>query len=372
MTTQQPYRLIITGGGTGGHIYPAIAIANTFKERHPNAEVLFVGANGKMEMTKVPEAGYKIVGLTISGIQRKLIFSNLAVPFKLIDSFIKARTIIKKFKPDVLVGTGGYASGPMLLAGSQLNIPILIQEQNSYAGLTNKQIAGKSKRICVAYHNMEKYFPKNKIAFTGNPVRKDILNIDSKRNTALSNYTFSGDRKTLLMLGGSLGARTINNSILQGIEKLVEANVQVIWQTGKLYYQEIKEKLDTKRLKHVQLLDFIKDMDLVYAAADVVISRAGALSISEICLVRKPVILVPSPNVAEDHQRKNASALVDENAAIMVADAQAESILVDEAMKLLYDENRCKELSKNIAAFGKPNAANEIVNELEKIIHGTK
>ncbi len=372
MIAKQPYRLIITGGGTGGHIYPAIAVANTFKERYPDAEILFVGANGKMEMSKVPEAGYKIVGLTISGIQRKFTFSNVLVPFKLIGSYLKARSIINNFKPQVLVGTGGYASGPMMLAGAQLKVPYLIQEQNSYAGLTNKQVAGKARRICVAYPNMEKYFPKNKIVLTGNPVRKDIQNSDSKKSLALDYFGFNAHQKTLLIIGGSLGARTINNSILHGIEKLIDANVQIIWQTGKIYFNDIIKQLQHKDLKSIRIYDFLQKMDLVYAASDVVISRAGALSISELCLVKRPVILVPSPNVAEDHQTKNALALVHASAALMVKDKDALNTLVDEALKLLHDDNNCKEFKKNIAGFGKPNAANEIVNELENIIHGFK
>jgi UDP-N-acetylglucosamine--N-acetylmuramyl-(pentapeptide) pyrophosphoryl-undecaprenol N-acetylglucosamine transferase len=372
MINSQPYRLIITGGGTGGHIYPAIAIANAFKERHLNAEILFVGAKGKMEMTKVPEAGYKIVGLTISGIQRKLTLSNLWVPFKLAISYFKACSIIKKFKPHVLIGTGGYASGPMMLAGKHLKIPYLIQEQNSYAGLTNKQIAVDAVRICVAYPNMEKYFPKSKIVFTGNPVRQDIQDLDSKRTKALEYFGFNASQRTLLVIGGSLGARTINASMLAGIEKLLDSGVQVIWQTGKIYYGDIKEQLAARESKSLRVYDFLKRMDFVYAAADVVISRAGALSISELCLAKKPAILVPSPNVAEDHQTQNALALVTKKAAVLVKDRDASEKLIDVALHLLYNDQNCKELSANIAAFGKPQAANEIVNEIELIIHGTK
>jgi UDP-N-acetylglucosamine--N-acetylmuramyl-(pentapeptide) pyrophosphoryl-undecaprenol N-acetylglucosamine transferase len=365
---KKPYRLIISGGGTGGHIFPALAIANEFRERHPNAEILFVGAQGKMEMTKVPEAGYKIIGLWISGIQRKLTLSNLSFPFKLISSYIKAGSIVKEFKPDAVIGTGGYASGPIMLAATRNKIPSLIQEQNSYAGLTNKQLGDKATRVCVAYTGMESYFPSSKIVFTGNPVRKDINQIDEKRERALSHFALSSNERTLLIIGGSLGARTINESILAGIDKLIDARVQVIWQTGKIYFEDIKRQLENKDLRRVRVFDFLKQMDLAYAAADVVIARAGALSISELCLAKKPSILVPSPNVAEDHQTKNAMALVNENAAVLVKDVQAKETLVSEALKLVYDEGRCEKLSGQIAKLAKPNATREIVDEIEKMI----
>lgn len=368
MITKKTYRLIISGGGTGGHIFPALAIANEFRERHPNAEILFVGAQGKMEMTKIPEAGYKIIGLWISGIQRKLTLSNLSFPFKLISSYIKAGSIVKEFKPDAVIGTGGYASGPIMLAATRNNIPSLIQEQNSYAGLTNKQLGDKVTRVCVAYAGMESYFPASKIVFTGNPVRKDINQIEEKRERALSHFALSSNERTLLIIGGSLGARTINESILAGIDKLIDARVQVIWQTGKIYFEDIKRQLENKDLRRVRVFDFLKQMDLAYAAADVVIARAGALSISELCLAKKPSILVPSPNVAEDHQTKNAMALVSENAAALVKDVQAKEILVSEALKLVYDEGRCEKLSGQIAKLAKPNATSEIVDEIEKMI----
>ncbi len=372
MSAKQPYRLILTGGGTGGHIYPAIAIANEFRVRFPDSEILFVGANGKMEMTKVPEAGYKIIGLTISGIQRKFTLKNVLVPFKLIGSFLKARKIIKQFRPHVLVGTGGYASGPLMLAGSQLKIPYLIQEQNSYAGLTNKQVAQNASCICVAYPTMEKYFPKEKIVFAGNPVRKDIQDVDSKRLLALNYFGFSPTKKTLLIIGGSLGARTINTSILKDLIKLRNADIQVIWQTGKIYFEKIQEQISLKGYDFLRVYGFLSNMDLVYAASDVVISRAGALSISELCISKKPIILVPSPNVAEDHQTKNALALVTNSAAVLVKDEQSGEDLVDTAIKLLFNDSHCNELKRNIATFAKPNAAKEIVNELEKIIDGIK
>jgi UDP-N-acetylglucosamine--N-acetylmuramyl-(pentapeptide) pyrophosphoryl-undecaprenol N-acetylglucosamine transferase len=366
--TSQPYRLIISGGGTGGHIFPAIAIANEFRERHPDAEILFVGAKGKMEMTRVPEAGYKIIGLWISGLQRKMTWSNLSFPFKLISSYLRAGSIVRRFKPHAVIGTGGYASGPIMLASAKQKIPSLIQEQNSYAGLTNKQLANKVQRICVAYSGMDNYFPKSKLRFTGNPVRKDIRNLDSKKDKALEHFAFHANERTLLILGGSLGARTINESILTGIDKLIDAHVQVIWQTGKMYYESVKAQVQNKDLRRVRIHDFLKQMDLAYAASDVVISRAGALAISELCLAKRPCILVPSPNVAEDHQTKNASALVSENAALMIKDKDASELLVSESLKLLFDEQKCSTLRENISHLAKPKATQEIVDEIEEII----
>lgn len=368
MRTQQPYRLIISGGGTGGHIFPALAIANTFRERHPDAEILFVGAEGRMEMTRVPEAGYKIIGLWISGLQRKLTWSNLSFPIKLISSYLKAGKIIKDFKPDAVIGTGGYASGPIMLAATKNKIPSLIQEQNSYAGLTNKRLGQKVHRICVAYPGMEKYFPEQKLMFTGNPVRRDIIDLEAKREKALLQFAFDTNTKTLLILGGSLGARTINESVLAHIDKLIDAKVQVIWQTGRMYYEDVKAQVRSKDLRKIRIHDFLKQMDFAYAASDVVISRAGALAISELCLAKRPTILVPSPNVAEDHQTKNAMSLVNEHAAMMIKDVEAEPQLVDAALKLLYNESQCQKFSSNIAKLGKPNATDEIVNEIEKLI----
>jgi UDP-N-acetylglucosamine--N-acetylmuramyl-(pentapeptide) pyrophosphoryl-undecaprenol N-acetylglucosamine transferase len=363
-----PYRLIISGGGTGGHVFPALAIAQAFRQRHPDAHILFVGAKGRMEMTRVPEAGYKIVGLWISGLQRKLTLTNLLFPLKLIVSYWQAMRIVKKFKPHAVVGTGGYASGPVMLAATRTGVPALIQEQNSYAGLTNKQLASKVQRVCVAYPGMEKYFPKEIIRFTGNPVRKDILDIASKHEHALKQFAFDTGLKTLLILGGSLGARTINESLLAGFDKLLDAKVQVIWQTGKAYYEHVKAQVQNRDLRKIRIHDFLQQMDLAYAACDVVISRAGALAISEICIARRPAILVPSPNVAEDHQTKNALALASKQAAVVVRDDEARDVLVDEALKLLFDDHRCRELAANIAPFGKPNATEEIVDELEDII----
>lgn len=358
----------MSGGGTGGHIYPAIAIANVFRERHPNSEILFVGAEGKMEMTRVPEAGYKIIGLKIAGLQRRLTLQNLLFPFKLIMSIVKARNIITTFNPDVVVGTGGYASGPVMMAATNKGIPAVIQEQNSYAGLTNKNVAKKARTICVAYAGMEKFFPEEKIVVTGNPVRKDIIDLAPKRNEALSKYGFHNSTKTLLIIGGSLGARTINDSVFNGLDRLIDAKVQVIWQTGKFYYDEMQKKVAGKDLTMIRISDFVRQMDLAYAAADVVISRAGALSISELCLAKKPAILVPSPNVSEDHQTQNALALVRQDAAVLITDNEAREKLITEALSLLNDTDRCVKLSSKIAAMGKPDAALNIVKEIEKLI----
>ncbi len=368
MTQPQPYRIIISGGGTGGHIFPAIAIANEFRDRHPDAQILFVGAEGRMEMTRVPEAGYKIIGLWISGLQRKLTLSNLMFPLKLIVSFIRARRIVKKYNPHIAIGTGGYASGPVMMAASRLKFPTLIQEQNSFAGLTNKQVGDRVTKVCVAYDGMEKYFQKEKIVITGNPVRKDILSVGEKREKALSHFGFDNSVKTLLIIGGSLGAKTINESVLANITKLVDANIQIIWQTGKGYYDVMKSQLAQYDLKKIRVQDFVREMDLAYAAADVVISRSGALAVSELCIANKPCILVPSPNVAEDHQTKNAMALVKKDAAIMITDKEANGKLVDAALQLLFDEQRCTKLSTNISALARPNATQDIVNEIERLI----
>jgi UDP-N-acetylglucosamine--N-acetylmuramyl-(pentapeptide) pyrophosphoryl-undecaprenol N-acetylglucosamine transferase len=321
-----------------------------------------------MEMTRVPEAGYRIIGLWISGLQRKLTLSNLLFPLKLIMSYFKARSIVKEFKPNVVIGTGGYASGPIVMAATQFKIPAMIQEQNSYAGLTNKQLSERVQKICVAYSGLEKYFPKEKVVLTGNPVRKDILDLQSKREAAMNIYGFSANEKTLLILGGSLGARTINESVLAGLNKLMDAHVQVIWQTGKAYIESVKSQTANKDLRKIRIFDFIKQMDMAYACADVVIARAGALSISELCLAHVPSILVPSPNVAEDHQTKNAMALVNEGAAILIRDAEAKDKLVNEALTLLYDAPQCRRLKENISKLAKPNAAVEIVEEIEKLI----
>ena len=362
------YRLIISGGGTGGHIYPAIAIADAFKRRFPDSKILFVGARGKMEMEKVPQAGYEIIGLWISGIQRKMTIQNLYFPFKLISSYFTARRIIRRYKPHAVVGVGGYASGPIMIAAIKLKVPAVIQEQNSFAGLTNRKLGNKVQKICVAYEGMEKYFPEEKIVITGNPVRTDILSLEDKKSLAISHFKLSSTKKTILVIGGSLGARTINNSVVNGLDKIVQSGVQIIWQTGKFYYEEMKAKAVGYGEIDVHIHQFIREMDLAYAAADLVVSRAGALSVSELCLARKATILVPSPNVAEDHQTKNAMALVEKEAAVMVKDEEAPDLLIEKALELIKEEERRGELSKRIGQMGKPDAAKDIVTEIETLI----
>ena len=364
---QKQLNIIISGGGTGGHIYPAIAIANALKLAEPTINILFVGALGKMEMEKVPKAGYKIVGLPITGIQRSLSFENLKFPFKLLKSLFLAKKIIKEFKPDIAIGVGGYASGPLLLMANQLNIPTLIQEQNSFAGITNKFLAKKAQKICVAYKGMEQFFPAEKITFTGNPVRSDILDITNKKTEALKHFGLKVNQKTLLIIGGSLGAKTINESINAGINKLQIAGFQIIWQTGKLFIDTARQTV--KGLDNVYVSDFIYEMDLAYAAADIVISRAGALSVSELCLAAKPCILVPYPFAAEDHQTQNALNLVNQNAAILVKDSEASEQLINKVIELKADEARQNTLIENIAKLGKPTAASEIAQEVFKIIN---
>ena len=358
-------KFIVSGGGTGGHIYPAIAIANELKSRFPDAEFLFVGAKDKMEMQKVPQAGYKIEGLWIAGLQRKLTVQNMMFPFKLISSLWKSRQIINKFKPDVVIGTGGFASGPLLQVANSRNIPTVVQEQNSYPGITNKLLSKKANKICVAYENLERFFPKEKIVLTGNPVREDLLNIDAKRNEAITHFNLDANKKTLLVLGGSLGARRINQLIEKEIYNIVPKDIQVIWQCGKFYINEYKHFSDGK---NVQVLDFIDRMDLVYAAADFVISRAGASSVSELCLVGKPTIFIPSPNVAEDHQTKNAKAIVDKNGAILLRENELDEKFETTFSNLISDESLQKELSQNIKSLAKPNATKDIVEEIIKLI----
>ena len=360
-------KVIISGGGTGGHIYPAIAIADAIKELKPNAEILFVGALGKMEMEKVPEAGYKIIGLWISGIQRKLTFQNLLFPFKLIDSLLKARKIIKRFQPNVAVGVGGYASAPTLQAATNKGIPSLLQEQNSYAGLTNKILSKSVKKICVAYPNMENYFPSEKIIFSGNPVRKDILELNHLKSAAYQHFGLNPNKKTLLVTGGSLGALTLNESVKNSISELLKADYQLIWQTGKFYIESIKAEFENQNSENVWFNAFIRRMDYAYAIADVVVARAGALSISELCLAGKPSILVPSPNVAEDHQTKNAMALVNQNAAILIKDTQARTELMNTANNMLSDTEKQNSLIQQIKTLAKPNAATDIAKEVIKL-----
>lgn len=365
---QQTYNIIISGGGTGGHIYPAIAIANAWKEAHPDAKILFVGAEGKMEMSKVPEAGYEIKGLPVAGLQRSLSLSNLSFPFKLLKSLKMAEEILKIFVPSAVVGVGGYASGPVLYAAQKSGIPTLIQEQNSYAGLTNKLLSKKARSICVAYPGMEKFFPKEKIQYTGNPVRKDILDLSGKKELAQVHFGLEKERKTILVLGGSLGARTINRAVLADMKAFEDAGYQLLWQSGKFYYEDLAEKIKLSALRHIHVKEFIKEMDLAYAAADLIVSRAGALSVSELSLVGKPVVFIPSPNVAEDHQTKNALAYVQEDAALLLKDKEAIGNLKVTIDPFFSDPLRSEKMGKNIKKLAKPKAAIEIVHALENII----
>ncbi|MFY0599134.1 MAG: undecaprenyldiphospho-muramoylpentapeptide beta-N-acetylglucosaminyltransferase [Cyclobacteriaceae bacterium] len=358
---------MISGGGTGGHIYPAVSIAQSLKEILSDVEILFVGAQGKMEMKKVPEAGFEIVGLWISGLQRSLSIQNLIFPLKVISSVWKSFSLIRNFKPDAVIGVGGYASGPLLYAATKKKLPTLIQEQNSYAGLTNKLLAKNVQKICVAHEGMERYFPKEKLVVTGNPVRRTILLPQSQKKEAYDFFNFSENRKTILIVGGSLGARTINECILSSYDKLKSSEYQVIWQTGGFYYNEMIERAGVAA-DNIRMYDFLREMNYAYAVADVVISRAGALSIAELMLTGKTSILVPSPNVAEDHQTINAMALVERNAAVLVKDKEANETLIDTAFELLDDEKKKAELSENIKAMAHANAAQDIANEIIKMI----
>jgi len=373
-------RIIISGGGTGGHIFPAISIANAIKELRPEADILFVGAEGRMEMQRVPDAGYRIIGLPVAGFDRKNLLKNIPVLIKLLKSQWKAKKIIKDFKPQVAVGVGGYASGPTLKTASMMGIPILIQEQNSFAGVTNKLLAKSASKICVAYEGMDNFFPADKIILTGNPVRQNLLNKDINRAEAAKSFHFSADKKTLLILGGSLGARTINQTLMAAL-KDIKANedIQFIWQTGKIYIEQVcetikeqtgKEVIDhrVEGLPNLYVTDFIKNMDEAYAVADLVISRAGAGSISEFCLLGKPVILVPSPNVAEDHQTKNALALATRDAALYVKDSEAIKLLIPTALETIRDDKQLKMLSENVIKLALPDSAKIIAQEVLKLI----
>lgn len=361
-------KVIISGGGTGGHIFPAVAIANALKEKYPSVEILFVGAEGRMEMEKVPAAGYKIVGLNISGIQRKLTLKNFAVPFKVLSSIMKAKKILRTFQPDIVIGTGGYASGPMLRVASKKGIPTVIQEQNSFPGLTNKILAKRVNRICVAFDGLEKYFPKEKIVLTGNPVRSEVVKLEGKKPRAAEFFQLDENKKTVLIVGGSLGARTINQAVKKFAAEWNAKGYQVIWQTGKPFFEEAKQYVEQQQLKNVRVHDFIAKMDLAYAMADVVISRAGAIAISELCLVQKPVILVPSPNVAEDHQTKNAMALVNHHAAVLVKDAEANEKLDSALQNIINNNELYVNLKSNIAKLGLTNATNAIVGVIEQLV----
>ena len=361
---KQSINILISGGGTGGHIYPAIAIANELKLRYPNANFLFVGAKDKMEMEKVPQAGYEIKGLWISGIQRKLTVDNLSFPFKMISSLRNASKIIRKFKPDVAIGTGGFASGPTLIVANSKGIPTLIQEQNSYPGITNKLLSKKAHKICVAYDNLERFFPADKIVKTGNPVRQDLLSIHSKTDEGKTFFELDKTKKTILILGGSLGARKINQLVESNLEFFEKQEVQVIWQCGKLYFDEYKKYSE---LENIQVHQFVNRMDLAYAAADIIISRAGASSVSELCIVGKPVIFIPSPNVAEDHQTKNAKSIADKHGAILLKENELDTFpIVFET--LLKDKGKQEHLSENIHELALPGATTDIVNEVEKLL----
>ena len=358
-------KFIISGGGTGGHIYPAVAIANELKAQFPDATFLFVGAKDKMEMQKVPQAGYKIEGLWIAGLQRKITVQNALFPVKLASSLLKSFFILKRFKPDVVIGTGGFASGAVLKVASMLGIPTVIQEQNSYPGITNKLLAKKANSICVAYENLERFFPKDKLHFTGNPVRQDLMEVASKKEEAIAHFKLDASKKTLLILGGSLGARRINQLIEKELDFLLQLDFQIIWQCGKHYLNEYSKYNETE---NVQVTAFIDRMDLVYAAADVVISRSGASSVSELCIVGKPTIFIPSPNVSEDHQTKNAKAIVERGAAILIKESN-----LDDEFKIVFeaivkDQGKLQNLTENIKKLAKPNATKAIVEEIKKVL----
>jgi UDP-N-acetylglucosamine--N-acetylmuramyl-(pentapeptide) pyrophosphoryl-undecaprenol N-acetylglucosamine transferase len=360
-------RVIISGGGTGGHIFPAIAIADEIKKRNPQVDILFIGAKGKMEMEKVPAAGYKIEGLDIRGFQRKLTLSNLVLPFKIISSLWKARTIIRKFKPQVAIGVGGYASGPTLQMASMLGIPTLLQEQNSYPGKTNRILAKKAHAICVAYENLESVFDKNKIHFTGNPVRLSAIPKDKETFSARQRMNLDTEKPTVLIIGGSLGARTLNQSVMEKLDLIRESEAQFIWQCGPFYHEKITAELKENKPNNLHVSAFIQNMADAYQAADLIISRAGALSVSELCLVGKPSILVPSPNVAEDHQTKNAMALVKNEAALLIKDHESVTMLIPTAIELLRNQVKREALSANILKMGKDTATQDIVDVIEKI-----
>lgn len=362
---EEELRIIISGGGTGGHIFPAVSIANALKAKRPDAHILFVGALGRMEMQRVPAAGYDIVGLPVCGFDRKHLWRNIAVLWKLAKSQLKARRIIKEFRPQVAVGVGGYASGPTLKVAGMMGIPTLIQEQNSYAGVTNKLLAQKAEKICVAYEGMERFFPAGKIIMTGNPVRQDLLDRQTDRSEAVRSFGLDPEKKTILIIGGSLGARTINQCVLSHLDLIRSSGVQFIWQTGKIYIDDARRRVaEAGELPMLHVTDFINRMDLAYSAADLVISRAGAGSISEFCLLRKPVVLVPSPNVAEDHQTKNALALVDKGAALYVKDSEAQEKMLATAIDAVNDAPRLRTLSENIAKLAFYNSADRIADEV--------
>lgn len=360
------FRFLISGGGTGGHIFPAVSIANALREMHPSCEILFVGALGRMEMERVPAAGYEIVGLPVQGFDRKNLFRNIPIVWNLMKSMRKVRQVIKDFRPDVAIGVGGYASGAAMKVAARMGIPVLLQEQNGFAGVTNKLLKNDAAKICVAYEGMERFFPAEKIILTGNPVRQNLT--QGSREEAYSHFSLSPEKKTLLIIGGSLGARTINNSVKTHLQLLAESGVQVIWQTGKFYIDDCKKEAEKIAIPNLIVTDFVSRMDLAYAVADLVISRAGASSISELCLLGKPSILVPSPNVAEDHQTHNAMALVRKNAAVLVKDADAENDLIATALTLLADTQKLEELSTNVLTLAERDSARRIADEVMKLV----
>ncbi len=360
-------RIIISGGGTGGHIYPAIAIANALKEADPETEILFVGAEGKMEMEKVPKAGYQIVGLPVIGLSRKFSLQLLLFPFKLVRSLLKARAVLKDFRPDVAVGVGGFASGPLLMMARLARIPYVLQEQNSYAGITNKLLSKNAVRICVAYPGMEAFFPAGKLLLTGNPVRKDILDIEHKKEEALRFFGLSSSIKTLFVMGGSLGAKSINEALIKSLPRLIKNGYQIIWQTGRDYYPQAVEAIQAFPKERIKVYEFLYKMDLAYAAADIVVSRAGALSVSELCLVKKPAILVPYPHAAEDHQTRNAQALADHNAAVLLPDNKLTDLFAEEVIGLFENAKKQSELRHQIALLARPEAAQQIAQEILKV-----
>ena len=366
---KKEYRIIVSGGGTGGHIFPALSIADAIKSKHPEAKILFVGANNRMEMQRVPDAGYKIVGLPIAGFNRKNLLKNIKVLWLILKSQRMAKKIIKDFAPHAVVGVGGYASGPTLKMAASMNIPTLIQEQNSYAGVTNKILAKNAKMICVAYDGMERFFPQDKIKMTGNPVRKSLIEMRTNRNEAIKTIGLDENKKCVLIVGGSLGARSINEAVLANIEAIREnKEIQFIWQTGKLYFEEMKERCAAiGKPENLTITDFVSNMAAALGAADLVVSRAGAGSISEFALLGKAVILVPSPNVSEDHQTKNAMALVEKEAAIHVPDSKAKEELIKVAVETVLDKEKISSLEKNVEKLGKPNAAEVIADEVIKL-----
>ena len=369
MNSKQP-KIIISGGGTGGHIFPAIAIADALKRRFPQADILFIGAKNRMEMDRVPKAGYPIEGLWISGFKRELSLDNLSFPFKLISSMINAKKIIRRFKPDVVIGVGGFASGPTMKTAASMGIPIVIQEQNSYPGITNKLVANKAAKICVAYDNMDRWFPKDKIVLTGNPLRNNIKPVDDRKDEGTRFFDLNPERKTILLVGGSQGALGINKGISAQLETFKDNDFQMIWQTGKFYYEQAVEEVKKYGLQdRIKCTVFIERMDLAYAAADVVISRAGAMSISELSLLNKAVVFVPLPTAAEDHQTKNAMRLADANAALIVRNDATEKELLPVVFNLMNDEDKQRQMRDNISTFAKPNAADDIVDQIEIILN---